>query len=94
MFSHITASFISVQASDLSYMTFIEASVTQRQWSGNLKRFVDDKIPVHTNKIKGHVDDYVFYECAHDNKQTCAVWDLVFAIKAHLGQHSVPAKKY
>ena len=94
VFSHITASIMAVQSSDLSNMAFTAAGVKQQQLSGDLKQFTDDKIPVHTNKIKGHVDDYVVYECSHDDRQTGAAQDLVFAIKAHLGQHSVSAKKY
>ena len=94
VFSHITASIIAVQKSDLTEMSFTAADVEQQQLTGKLKQFTEDKIPAHTNKIKGHVDDYVIYECSHDDRQTGAAQDLVFAVKAHLGQHSVSAKKY
>ena len=94
VFSHITASIIAVQSSNLSNMAFTTASVNQQQLSGDLKQFVEDKIPKHTNRIKGHVGDYVVYECSHDDRQIGTAQDLVFAIKAHLGQHSVSAKKY
>ena len=94
VFSHITASIIAVQKSDLTSMAFTAADVKQQQLKGRLKQFTDDKIPAHACRIKGHVDDYVIYECSHDDRQTGAAQDLVFAIKAHLGQHSVSAKKY
>ena len=94
VFSHITASIVAVQKSDLTELTFIATAVKQQQLTRKLKQFTDDKIPAHACRIKGHVDDYVIYECSHDDRQTGAAQDLVFAIKAHLGQHSVSAKKY
>ena len=94
VFSHITASIIAVQKSDLTNMAFIAADVTQQQPTGKLNQFTDDKITAHACKPKGHVDNYVIYECSHDDRQTRAAQDLVFAIKAHLRQHSMFAKKY
>ena len=94
VFSHITASIMAVQKSDLTEVSFTAPNVKQRQLTGKLARFTEDKIPAHANKVKGHVDDYVIFECSHDDRQTGAAQDLVFAIKAHLGQHSVSAKKY
>ena len=85
VFSHITASIISVQKSDLTEMSFTAADVKQQHLAGKLKQFTDDKIPAHADTIKGHVDNYVIYECSHDDRQTGAAQDLVFAVKAHLG---------
>ena len=94
VFSHITASIIAIQKSDLSEMSFTSPETKDCQLKGKLQIFIEDKISKHANKIKGHVDDYVIYECSHGGRQTGAAQDLVFAIKAHLGQHSVSEKKY